>query len=330
MVLRQPTKIRKLGIIEGLLILVMIVAVDCDDPEPTAAPTTATTPIVITPEPSPTPVSVEALVEATYAAMGSLESAHIEGHITMMARITGEEEGKVQMSMVGDYQAPDRTRLSVSLTIAGNRFEADYISIADETYIQVPGTAICQVSDSSDGLDLRETLRFDPEGMENLGLIGEEELYGEKVYHLRGFLASDAGELLNSVPGALVEMTPLGEVVVEVSFWIGVGDFRVRRTIQNIDIELSSNISEGDDLNLELDMRLSDYNEPVDIQAPYVDCALRIGPGYSETQAATPMPVPTATPVPAIPIPPTPENTPTLSPTLRQEAIPPPDGDRPR
>ena len=90
-------------------------------------------------------------------------------------------------------------------------------------------------------------------------LIGEEELDGEKVYHLRGSLASDAGGLLNSVSGALVGMTPLGEVVVEVEFWIGVGDFLVRRTIQNIDIELSSDIGEGGELNLELDMRLSDY-----------------------------------------------------------------------
>ena len=84
--------------------------------------------------------------------------------------------------------------------------------------------------------------------MGNLALIGEEELDGERVYHLRGFLASDAGGLLNSVPGALVGMTPIGEFVVEVEFWIGVGDFLVRRTIQNISVELSSDISEGGEL----------------------------------------------------------------------------------
>ena len=193
------------------MILLMTVAVACDDPEPTAAPTTATTATVTTPEPSPTPVSVEALVEATAASMRALESAHIEGHITMTARVTGEE-GTVEMSMVGDYQAPDRTRLTVSLTMEGNDSQADYTTIANETYIQVQGTDVWQVCDSSDGLNLRETLRFDPEGMENLVLIGEEELDGEKVYHLRGFLAGDAGGLLNSAPGALVWMTPLGPV----------------------------------------------------------------------------------------------------------------------
>ena len=61
-------------------------------------------------------------------------------------------------------------------------------------------------------------------------------------------LASDAGGLLNSVPGALVGMTPIGEVVVEVEFWIGVGDLLVRRTIQNISVEPSSDISEGGEL----------------------------------------------------------------------------------
>ena len=312
------------------MVLLMVAAVACDDPEPTATPTTAptataTTPPTVTPtpepSPTPTPLSVEALAEATYTAMGALETAHIEGHVTMTARVTGEEEGTFEMSMVGDYQAPDRTRLSVSLTFKGNDFEADYISIANETYIQVPGTDIWQVSESLDGLDLRETLRFDPEGMENLVLVGEEELNGEKVYHLRGSLASAVGGLLNFVPGALVGMTPLGEVVVEAEFWIGVGDFLVRRTIQNIAIELFSDFGE---LNLELDMRLSDYGDPVDIQAPDVESTLGTGPGYSETQAATPIPVPTATPVSAIAIPPTPENTPTPSPTPRRVAIPPP------
>ena len=122
--MRQPIKVLKLAIIGGQLILLMIVAVACDDPEPTAAPTTATTATVTTPEPSPTPVSVEALVEATAASMRALESAHIEEHITMTSRVTGEE-GTVEMSMVGDYQAPDRTRLSVSLTMEGNDFQAD-------------------------------------------------------------------------------------------------------------------------------------------------------------------------------------------------------------
>ena len=309
----------------GLLVLLMVAAAACDDPEPTTAPTTAptataTTPPTVTPtpepSPTPTPLSVEALAEATYAAMGALETAHIEGHITMTARVTGEEEGTFEISMVGDYQAPDRTRLSVSLTFKGNDFEADYISIANETYIQVPGTDIWQVSESLDGLDLRETLRFAPEGMENVALIGEEELGGEKVYHLRGSLASDAGGLLNFVPGELVGMTPLGEVVVEVEFWIGVGDFLVRRTIQNIDIELFSDIGE---LNLEFDMRLSDYGDPVDIEAPDVESTLGTGPGYSE---ATPIPAPTATPVPAITIPPTPESTPT--PTAEPMATPTP------
>ena len=302
--MRQRIGVSTLGIIGGLLVLLMVAAAACDDPEPTATPTTAptataTAPPTITPtpepSPTPTPLSVEAVVEATAASMRALESAHIEGHITMTARVTGEEEGTVEMSMVGDYQAPDRTRLSVSLTIEENDFEADYTSIANETYIQVPGADIWQVSESSDGLDLRETLRFDPKGMENLALIGEEELGGEKVYHLRGFLAGDAGGLVNSVPGGLVGMTPLGGVVVEVEFWIGVGDFLVRRTIQNIDIELSSDISEGGELRLELDMRLSDYGGPVDIQAPDVESTLGTGPGYSEE---TPIPAPTATPTP--------------------------------
>ena len=53
-------------------------------------------------------------------------------------------------------------RCKASLTIEGNDLEADYTSIFNEAYIRVQGTDIWQVSESSDGLDLRETLRFDP------------------------------------------------------------------------------------------------------------------------------------------------------------------------
>ena len=286
--------VSKLGIIGGLLVLLMMAVVACDEPEPTATPSTVppstvtTAPTVTSTKdsaPTPMPLSVEAVAEATAASMRALKSAHIEADIKATARATGEEEGTVEMSMTGDYQAPDRTRLSISLTIQGNVFEANYITIANKTYIQILDTDIWQVSDSSDGLDLRETLRFDPDGMENLALVGEGELDGEDVYHLKGFLASDAGGLLNSVPGSLVIVTPMGEVIVGVEFWIGVEDFLVRRTIQNIYMELSSDTGEGGELSLELDMRLSNYGDSVDIKAPNMESMS--GTGASESQAVS-------------------------------------------
>ena len=255
----------------------------------------------------PKSLSVEALAEASAASMRELKSAHIEADITTTARATGEEEGSIEMRVTGDYQSPDRTRLSISLTFRGNDFVADYITIANETYIQVPGTDISQVSDSWDGLDLRETLRFDPDSMENLVLIGEEELDGEKVYHLKGSLASDAEGLLNSVPGSLVMVIPIGGVLVGVEFWIGVEDFLVRRTIQNIDIELSSDMGKGGELSLELDMRLSDYGKSVDIQAP--DMESTSGTEASESQA--------------VPAPATPSHVATVTPTSKATAAPP-------
>lgn len=113
--------------------LLMMAVVACDEPEPTATPSTVppstvtTAPTVTSTKdsaPTPTPLSVEAVAEATAASMRALKSARIEADITTTARATGEEEGTVEMSMTGDYQAPDRTRLSISLTIQGNVFES--------------------------------------------------------------------------------------------------------------------------------------------------------------------------------------------------------------
>ena len=163
-----------------------------------------------------------------------------------------------------------------------------------------------EVSESTDGLDLRETLRFDPKGMQNLVLIREEELDGEKVYHLKGLLASDAEGLLNPVPGSLAVITPIREVMVEAEFWIGVEDFLIRRTVQNVYMELSSDAGERGELSLELDMRLADYGKSVDILAQNIKSAS--GTRASGSQEAVPLPA-TATPVLVVTAPPTAEVT---------------------
>ena len=314
--MRHPFGIQKLNVIGGLLALLMLAASACDDPEPTATPSTVP-PSTVTAEPTvtstkdpiptPTPLSVERVVEATAASMRALKSAHSEADITRTGRAAGEEEGTVEMSMTGDYQAPDRTRLRTRFTIEGNDFGADYITIANETYIHVLNTDIWEVTDTTDGLDLPETIRFDPEDTENLVLIGEEELDGEKVYHLKEILASDAGGLLNSVVhGSWFMVTPMGEVIVEAEFWVGVEDFLIRRIIQNTHIELSADTGERGELSLELDMRLSDYGKSMDIQAP--DMESMSGTGATESQEAAPIPA-TATPLPVATRPPTPEIT---------------------
>ena len=298
------------------MVLLMVAAGACDDAEPAATPSTVP-PSTVTAEPTvtstkdpiptPTPLSVERVVEATAASMRALKSAHIEADITRTGRAAGEEEGTVEMSMTGDYQAPDRPRLRTRFTIEGNDFGADYITIANETYIHVLNTDIWEVTDTTDGLDLPETIRFDPEDTENLVLIGEEELDGEKVYHLKGILASDAGGLLNSVVhGSWFMVTPMGEVIVEAEFWVGVEDFLIRRIIQNTHIELSADTGERGELSLELDMRLSDYGKSMDIQAP--DIESMSGTGATESQEAAPIPA-TATPLPVATRPPTPEIT---------------------
>ena len=92
----------------------MLAATACDDPEPTATPSTVP-PSTVTAEPTvastkdpiptPTPLSVEAVVEGTAASMRALKSAHIEADIRTTARAAGEEEGTVEMSVTGDYQA---------------------------------------------------------------------------------------------------------------------------------------------------------------------------------------------------------------------------------
>ena len=108
----------------GLLCLTAVVLSACDDtPVPTATtqPTDAPTPLATstptssatlaptptaTATPTPEPLSAKDVLRATTAAMGAVESGHVE--VDIATQTEGVMALDIEMRMVRDFEAPDR------------------------------------------------------------------------------------------------------------------------------------------------------------------------------------------------------------------------------
>ena len=100
-------------------------------------------------------------------------------------------------------------------------------------------------------------LTFDPNVAAGLSL-SEEQLNGERVYRVGGAAPGDT-------LADLLDDPQVTDGEGEVEYWIGIEDSLVRKT--TIQVELPpGNGSSG--LNMQIEMTLSDYGKPVEIQVP--------------------------------------------------------------
>ena len=283
-------------VVIGLLGLVAVLGLACAEPQPapTPAPTPSPTPeptVTLTPTPSPTathtptpsptktpapspiptpertatptptpiPLSAQELLEASAAAMQEVEFFHFD----MDALVTIKEGGislEVPLGLAGDFQAPDRSRGTVSISLGFFTLEFQIITIGDTQYTADPETGEWQISIEAGSPvgPFEEFVGTDLPEAEDLALLGEEILEGTKVRHLSG---------------ALVDEGATGGLQVE--YWIGAEDDLVRQIALNGQMELDDGgatvFGEGAGAGtVSMTLTFSDFGEPVTIEAPEV------------------------------------------------------------
>ncbi len=240
------------------------------------APTDTPAPVP-TPTPSPThthtpaPPSAQELLDATTEAMKSVEFGRGEVDIAVKLTQAGETVD-MAMSVVGDFQVPDRNQAQLSFTAGGVTVEFEAITIGDKTFmtdfltgewtalptLPVPfGNEL--LAAGAFGTD------FGPEVAQGFVLIGEEALGDERVYRLRGPVPGEVlAEMLND------PSVENGEGVVE--YWIGVEDSLARKVVIEMEIAEDDPISNSTIMmTMTAVTVLSDYNKPVDILEPRVE-----------------------------------------------------------
>ena len=280
----------------GLIFLIILTACTQTDaaptPVPTAAPTITPTPVptpspTATPVPSPTPaptatatatfvpvISLEAtsdlspqqIMEKAIAAMAEVESFHFEIESTVSISSDDTDVG-LPIDFTGDFQAPDRIRGKLSLSLGFFTIEMETIAIGDTAYITNLESGEWEES-SGLGFGVPNPAELAvPVGVSlvDLTLIGEEELDGIRVFHLKG-----------APPASL-----FGDASddAEADFWIGVDDFRTRQVTASGQVSLGGGGGfglpfGGADLagsaTIVLTAKFSDYDKPVVIEAPAI------------------------------------------------------------
>ena len=155
-----------------------------------------------------------------------------------MALKLGEEAHEFDILLDGYFQRPDRSQVTMTMRLPGVSIELEFIAIGTESYMKEPFSSVWLANPESpvpfwDPPALFQC-RPKPETVAEFVMVGEEELDGEPVFHLKGSLSGDAlanaldDERYQSVPGA-----------GEFEYWIGLGDFLVRKTEMRIEVSPS-------------------------------------------------------------------------------------------
>lgn len=193
--------------------------------------------------------------------MKTVQSGHLEMDTT--SAFEGESGFSAEIHVSGDFQLPDRTQATMAVKTQGLTVEVEFISIGVESYIKNPLTGEWEANiDATNSLhDFLAAPAFNTDfpadSAARFELVGVESLEGERVYHLRATMSGP--DLVE-----LVEDQGLFDTEGEVSYWIGVDDYLVRK----VEVLSEQGDDDVDSVTTQIVIVLSDYNSDVQIVAP--------------------------------------------------------------
>lgn len=161
----------------------------------------------------------------------------------------------------GDFVQPDQVRVAVRVVTAFTALEIGMIALGDDQYATDPITGRWGQMPSEWG-QFNLAVLFDPEtglqgllqdGIIDLSLVGDEEIEGQRHYHLTGRVSGERMDAMN------LGLISYGDVDLEV--WIGAEDFYMRR------LYIVEPETDPDDPT-RWDLRFSKLGQPVEISAP--------------------------------------------------------------
>jgi hypothetical protein len=158
----------------------------------------------------------------------------------------------------GDFVLPDRLRAEVEAEAGNIDVSVNAIAIGDRTWITNPFTRRFQ--SLSGTISLRDI--FDPAelvataigSIRNATIVGQESVDGVPSYRIRG-------ELDSAVLTEALGIVEPGQVL-EVELWSGVEDGLPRQ------VRLEGPLNPDEEADIARELRLSRFNETVDIQPP--------------------------------------------------------------
>ncbi len=249
-------------------------------PSPTAEPTATFIP---TPAPANTPtstptvtplaLSAKEVLESATAAVKDIDSGHFEGEFTYEGEIE-ETKRVLSISTSGVFLTPESAHWSMTYDFESPfivDIGGDEVDIARENWTQewfTVGDYVYWLDSLGGNARHRRddiVLSFEPSDLFELDLLDidgeisayEQQLDGERVYHVTGSAAPDRSYPLLGRPHGIDGV---------VGYWIGAEDHLLRRLeVSVVSVDPTSN-AETERLNGFI--VLSDYGESVDIRPP--------------------------------------------------------------
>ena len=201
--------------------------------------------------------------------MRLVRSVHYGAEV--VSRAFDDEGQLVEASLMvsGDFQFPDRERVSYTLSIGGFRMEFEIVSIGGVVYVKDPDTGEWSTGLKGDGQqeslgDFPELtdfigVGFDLSELREVEFIGEILLDGRDVYHV-------SGQISPSALGGILEEFSVSDGMVRLEYWIGTDDRLVRRARLRFEEDIGGTLVE-----MRLVLRMSGYGEEFNIVAPVIE-----------------------------------------------------------
>jgi len=225
---------------------------------PTATPTPAPTATAIPPSPTPLkPLTAAEIATMSADKLNALNSLHF--NVNIKAGQVEIYQGITFKMADGDFSKPDKFRAKLKVSVAIAQVDAETVGLEGQQYLLLTNLSKSWVTLPAN-IGFKPDVLFDPQKgvgavvnkIQNIELVGTEQLDGADVYHLKGVVkGADISPLTAGT---------LGKNDVNFEVWTGKTDFLVRRVTFK---EISTDPNASD---WQLDF--SKFNDPVTINRP--------------------------------------------------------------
>ena len=180
------------------------------------------------------------------------------------------------MDMDMDYSLPDKAKGVASVTLLDETTKLEVVSIGEDYYFRDSPSGRWekeQTEASAGGFfslnNIKATLGFssdeteevDPlQGTENIRFVGEETVNGIPVWRIAGTInPSQLGDGYEDAAG-----------VLSFDYWVGKDDLLIYQILMFGDVQFRDEDGTLVDSTMRIEGKISQYNEPVEIEAPSV------------------------------------------------------------
>ena len=164
--------------------------------------------------------------------MRAVDSLHFQVEIEIAVK-SADASMTIPVSFEGDYQAPDRARGALKMSLGFFEVESETITIGNDAYFTNPETGLWEAGSLEDVPLVQPTdlLEVGSVPVKGLALAGRETIGGAPAYRLTGTIPAES---------VLGEGDTAGDLQIE--YWITEEDSLIRR------VALEGDLGAGDDV----------------------------------------------------------------------------------